>query len=324
MAKNYITAYELLADSDKPKQKQLLEGVFESTGLACIAGSTDTGKSMLLRDLCISITQEEESFLGYKLNTRSHTAIFVSTEDSKEMTTDLLGIQYEGLLHESQNRLKFLFNPESVLDSLGKVLDEGPADIVVLDCFGDIFEGDPIRSNEVRSFLKKFQRLSEEYNCLILFLHHTNKRSESDAPSKHNLHGGQGFQAKMRTVVELRRDPNFSEKRHFCIVKGNYLRDEQKDKSYVLYFDKDNLRFNSKGERAEYSTLYDTPIENQKLDFYRKALPLRELGLTHREISIKLGVSESTISRLFKEATSKKWAQDKPVEEDDSDELQVD
>ena len=98
MESNSITAYELLNSNNDPKPQQLLEGVFESTGLACIAGSTDTGKSMLLRDLCIAITQEEETFLGFKLNTKSHTAIFVSTEDSKAMTTHLLGIQYEGLL----------------------------------------------------------------------------------------------------------------------------------------------------------------------------------------------------------------------------------
>jgi RecA-family ATPase len=323
MANNYFTAFELLNNQNETPRQQLLEGVFESTGLACIAGSTDTGKSMLLRDLCIAITQEEESFLGFKLNTKSHTAIFVSTEDSKAMTTELLGIQYEGLLHESQNRLKFIFNPDSVLDSLTKVLDEGPADIIVLDCFGDVFEGDPIKSNEIRSFLKKYLRLSEIYNCLIVFLHHTNKRTENLPPSKHNLHGGQAFQAKMRTAVELRRDLNIKDKRHFCIVKGNYQPDEQKEKSFVLYFDKDNLRFNSKGERAEYSTLYENTIENQKVDMFSKAWPLRESGLKHKEIAMKLGVSESTISRLFKEATLKKWDNDKPVDEDESGELQV-
>lgn len=40
MTNNHITAYELLTNLDSPKEKQLLEGVFESTGLACIAGST--------------------------------------------------------------------------------------------------------------------------------------------------------------------------------------------------------------------------------------------------------------------------------------------
>lgn len=317
------TALELILDESLSKEKSLLEGVFEKTGLACIAGATDTGKSMLLRDLAIAISQEEPEFLGFKLNTTHNKVLFISTEDSMSKTRELLRVQSEGLVHESLNRIRFLFNPENAIKEVEAELKKEPVDLIIGDCFSDLYQGDAINSNEIRSYLSKWQKLSEHHNCLVLFLHHTNKRSEFDQPSKHNLHGGQGFQAKMRTVVELRVDLNQKNKRHLCIVKGNYLKAEQKDRSFVLYFDNENLRFTSKGERADYSTLYEPKIDFERIEMYKKAITLKSEGLKNKNIAPKLGVSESSISRLLNEGKEKGWIQEKADTNDDPEELVV-
>jgi hypothetical protein len=316
MAKNHFTALELILDSGGENEKQLLEGVFEKTGLACIAGASDTGKSMILRDLALAISQEDESFLGFKLNLVHNKVIFVSTEDSKSMTSKYLRTQTEGLIDDSLKRIRFIFNPENVLTEIETLVKEEPVDLVITDCWGDIFMGNSINSNEVRGYLNKLQRLSEEYNFLSLSLHHTNKRSEFGAPSKHNINGGQAFQAKMRTVVELRRDPRNEDIRHFCIVKGNYLKESQKNKSFILHFDQDNLRFTSKGERAEYDSLYEKDIDYSKINKYQSASDLKKSGLRNKDIAAQLECSEPTISRLLKEGQSKGWDNLPPDEED--------
>lgn len=318
-----ITALELIKDDNLRNEKQLLEGVFEKTGLVCIAGATDTGKSMLLRDFAISISQLEEFFLGFKLNTRTNNVIFISTEDGKSKTAELLRIQTEGLIDDSLNRIHFIFNPDDAFLEAEKALKKINAEIVFVDCFQDAFQGDAIKSNDVRNYLNKWQKISEEKECLIVFLHHTNKRSEFDAPSKHNLNGGQGFQAKMRTVVELRADPVDKNKRHFCIVKGNYLGSGQKDRSFVLYFDNENLRFTSKGERADYSTLYEPKIDFERIGMYKKALTLKNEGLKNKNIAPQLGLSESTISRLLNEGKEKGWNEEKTDTNDDPEELEI-
>lgn len=318
-----ITALELIKDDNLRNEKQLLQGVFEKTGLACIAGATDTGKSMLLRDLAFAISQEETEFLGFKLNTITNKVLFISTEDSKSKTAELLKIQSEGLVHESLNRIRFLFNPENAIKEVDAELKKEPVDLIIGDCYSDLYQGDAINSNEIRSYLSKWQKLSEVHNCLVLFLHHTNKRSEFDQPSKHNLHGGQGFQAKMRTVVELRADLNHKDKRHLCIVKGNYLRAEQKDRSFVLYFDNENLRFTSKGERADYSTLYEPKIDFERIEMYKRAAILKSEGLTNKKIAPHLNLSEATISRLLNEGKEKGWNQEKTDTNDDPEELVV-
>lgn len=315
MSKRHYTALELITYSGE-EDKQLLEGVFEKTGLACIAGSTDTLKSMLLRDLVFSISQEEEIFISFKLNLVHFKAIFVSTEDGVTNTRRLLRTQTEGLVDPTLERIRFIFNPENVLSEIESHLKKELVDVIVIDCFGDIFMGDSIKSNEVRHFLNQFQNLSEQYQCLIIFLHHTNKRSEFGAPSKHNINGGQAFQAKMRTVVELRRDPRNEDIRHFCIVKGNYLKEIQKNKSFILHFDQDNLRFTSKGERAEYDSLYEKDIDYSKINKYQSASDLKKSGLKNKDIAAQLECSEPTISRLLKEGQSKGW-DNLPPDEDD-------
>ena len=122
----------------------------------------------------------------------------------------------------------------------------------------------------------------------------------------------------MRTVVELRADPVDTNKRHFCIVKGNYLTPEQKSKSFILYFDSQNLRFTSKGERAAYNTLYEPKIDFDKIDLYKKAAILKHEGLTNKNIAPQLGISESTISRLLNEGKEKGWQIDEPVNDKNS------
>ncbi len=318
-----ISALELIKNESLSQEKSLLEGVFEKTGLACIAGATDTGKSMILRDLAIAISQEEETFLGFKLNAVHNKVLFVSTEDSMSKTAELLKIQTEGLIDESLGRIRFIFNPDNSVEEVRKALEQEQADVAIIDCFSDAYEGDAINSNETRSYLKKWQKIADQHGCLIIFLHHLVKRGETGAPSKHNLHGGQGFQAKMRTVVELRTDMNDINKRHFCIVKGNYLKPEQKDRSFVLYFDPENLRFTSKGEREEYDNLYEKPIDYERIKIYKKASELKKAGLMGKDIATQIGTSESTISRILNEGKKSNWDKLGSEDDDEPEELQA-
>lgn len=122
---------------------------------------------------------------------------------------------------------------------LDRRLTRQPADVVIIDCFSDAFGGDLKDTQKIRSYLHPYQELALKHQCLILFLHHTSKRTEAYEPSKHNLLSGQGFEAKMRLVIELRADISDPTIRHLCIVKGNYLPGNMKRESYVLRFDEE-------------------------------------------------------------------------------------
>jgi RecA-family ATPase len=301
---DFITA-ESLMNMKLDQLPYLVEGLIPQTGLFCLAGSSDTGKSALLRQLVFSICSGQGKFLGFKLNTRYGNAIYVSTEDDSMAIAYLLNKFNSVYPPESLRTLHFLFNTEKYLQKIVKLLEKEQVDLIIFDAFGDLFDGQLNASNEVRQFLDKFKNLSEYFGCAIGFLHHMGKRTEERQPSKSNLLGSQGIEGKMRLVLELRRDLNSNNIRHLCIVKGNYIPDDQKGSSYVLHFQ--NMSFKNTGARIPFNELVPN---NSKVSSYPKEVQeviceLIRAEKSYREIAEILNkrgieISKSMVGNLAK------------------------
>lgn len=281
------------------KVPTLIDPIFQKIGLAAIAGSSDTGKSSFLRQLAIAICTGEKSFLGFPIDAQHQSAIYVSTEDDETAIAYLLNKQNKGkgYLNSAYKNLRYIFDTTNLLEQLDKRLTQRKADLVVIDAFTDLYSRSMNQSNEVRTFLNDYSQLAQKHKCLIVFLHHTGKRTDELAPSKHNLLGSQAFEAKMRLVIELRTDHNDSDIRHLCIVKGNYLPSELKQESYVLQFD-ENMLFHSTGERVSFESLAKTT--DDKADKLQQAKELRDQGHTVQSIADELGVQKGTVSKWLK------------------------
>lgn len=278
--------------------------ILPKVGLAAVTGSSDTGKSSFLRHLAMSIVLDEAEFLGFRISSTHKSVIYVATEDDEDATavliakafkTDLEFIDYE--------KIRFLFETENLLQVLNDELHKAPADLVIIDTYTDIFDGNMNQSNEVRTFLTKYKELAQRHNCLVIFLHHTGKRTENLPPSKDNALGSQGFESKMRVLIEIRRDFKNDKNRHLCVVKGNYLPEEYKNRSYMLEFN-DKLQFTATGQRVRFEELarpeFRSTKNNEKAEYINKALALKEAGRNYRQISdeiTQLGykVSRSTV-----------------------------
>lgn len=277
----------------------LVEPILPRSGIVALGGASDTGKSAMLRQLAIDVCTGD-SFLDFPINSRHKRAIYVSTEDDETAVSYLLNKQNKELqFHPDEfSELIFLFDTENLVDRLGKMLSEKPTDLVVIDCFTDIYGRSMNQANEVRTFLTQFSQISNKYECLIMFLHHTGKNRENDYPSKNNLLGSQAFEAKMRAVFELRDDLADDAKKHLCIVKGNYLSADYKKESYVLDFS-ENLIFTNTGDRC----MFDLLVKNDdtKKEQGEKVVAMKNAGYTYEQIAQELGYkSRSTISKILK------------------------
>jgi RecA-family ATPase len=295
--KLYYTATELL-NRNIEYIPCLVEPMLQKVGLAAIAGSSDTGKSAFLRYLCLCVTAGMSDFLGFKINATHKSAIYVSTEDDETATSYLLNKQNRDIQLQSDKvqRLRFLFDTANLLEALDRMLTEQPADIVCIDAFTDIYGRSMNESNQMRCFLNEYSQLAQKHHCLMMFLHHTGKRTEDLAPSKHNLLGSQAFEAKMRLVIELRSDTLDDTLKQMCIVKGNYLPAGAKQESYQLRFTS-NMTFENTGIRVPFSEL-TTDTEKEK---YQRVRELKSRGYTYDEIARETGyANKSSISRLLK------------------------
>jgi archaellum biogenesis ATPase FlaH len=277
---------------------KLLDPLFPSVGVVAVAGGSDTGKSSLLRELCIRVVAKALEYIGLKLNTRYQRCIYVSTEDDDMAVSFLLNKANKKLNYQPKQLagLKFIFDTSNLLDKLENELSKEPVDVIVIDTFSDLYGKSINETNQVRTFLNQFSQLAQKYKCLIIFLHHTGKKTELLVPSKNNLLGSQGFEAKMRMVMELRLDPVDASKRHLCVVKGNYLPRENKTESYVLIFN-DNLLFTMTDERRPFDELKASDKSGAK----EQVKELSSEGKSQKEIAKIIGISQPTVSRYLKE-----------------------
>lgn len=203
----------------------LFEGFIPKVGVWALVGASDTCKSMLLRQLAMC-NVSNTPFINKACNSTYNRSIIVCSEDDEFAISFLLRKQNKsiGLTDEQASQTTFLFDTEDFIPKLDAEMAVNPADLIIIDAFGDLFDGrDLNQNNQVRSFLNKFTIMANRYKCSIGFLHHTGKRTEDLAPSKNNAIGSQGFEAKMRLVIEIRLDRTDNDLRHLCIVKGNYL-----------------------------------------------------------------------------------------------------
>src|SRR5690554_4562674 len=83
-----VNGLELLSDSLEEIPK-LVEPIFHRVGLAALIGSSDTGKSSLLRELCVSVVTGRK-FLNWEVKPLHKRAYYVSTEDDKMAISYLL------------------------------------------------------------------------------------------------------------------------------------------------------------------------------------------------------------------------------------------
>jgi archaellum biogenesis ATPase FlaH len=311
--KPYYTGKELY-DMGVKDIPWLVDNIFLKSGIMVLSGSSDVGKSTLLRQLSLTIVSGQDNFLGWRLNATYKKVIYVSTEDDKTAVSYSLNKSLDETAEKSYlTNVRYIFNTKDLVKNLNKMLEESPADCIIIDALGDIYGGQLNQMNEVRNFFNDYFSIVDKHNCLVIFLHHTGKRTEALPPSKNNLIGSQGIEGKARQVIEIRKDPHNSQHRHLCIVKGNYLPEGMKTHSYKLKFN-DNLTFDNTGDRVEFDQLVISP-DDKKQDREELAERIIELvedeGLTYEEVAVKMTeeghkMGKSKAFNIYKEYTKSK------------------
>jgi archaellum biogenesis ATPase FlaH len=294
-----MTATEILKLGIKEIPK-LIDPCFQQVGLATLCGGSDVGKSFFCLSLALAVCSDKKEFLGLSIKRRHGSAIIVCTEDTKEdlcvRLTSLTKAGTKGL-----ENCRFILETEKLLDTLDSQLCQQPADIVVIDTFGDLFDGHINQSIDVRKFFKAYKRLAAKYKCLILFNHHVGKSKESkDTPDKSDVLGSQGIESACRMVFMLKK--NLDGTRVFTVVKGNNIPDEEKNKGLILEFDLQK-GFTPTGERISYRGAAqnkepDPKLIEHVLDLYPKLKGYDNVAKTLRKEGYK--IDKNKVGEIWK------------------------
>ena len=284
----------------------LLEPIFPKVGTVAMAGTSDIGKSTILRQFAISVSMGDTEFFGWKLNTTHQRVLVVSTEDFEDSLTINLKRFNRTRPRDAKDyrNIDFITDIEDIIPTIENHVRDNPIDLLILDAYLDIYSGTNAKNDggQVRQFLTKYDQLANKYGFLALWNHHTKKGSQAFVPDKDNVLGSQSFEAKMRLVCLVRPDLVEDNRRHLCFVKGNYLPPEHKNESYVIEHD-ENMYFKATGEREVFENLR---VEvKAKEDLKKLAISLFEEGMSYKEIEVKLKsdghkLSKSSVGRWLK------------------------
>ena len=306
------TSMRELLENPAERQPVLVEPLFPQCGLGAVIGSSDCGKSTLMRQLAACVACGRD-FLLWKTFPVHKRVLYVSTEDDSGAMSELLKRQNKAwqLSKEEAERVEFLFSCDCIAEKVEACLVAKPVDLVIIDTFGDICKDDISQSNNIRNLLNLFADTARRHGCFILFAHHIRKTGENTAPSKLNALGSQAFEAKMRVLIELRRSKRNKDLLHLCIVKGNYLPNDYKQQSFDLHTDSD-MNFTATGGRTELSEINSylpvrPPVNEEQLALMQPKekdketiIKLYKQGKSIREISELVPQSKSTVQRIIK------------------------
>jgi hypothetical protein len=183
----------------------------------------------------------------------------------------LLNKQFNGIGKPVVENLRFIFadtmSQEEIIKNLIEQLTLEPADLVVIDSFGDIFQGSDSNNNmAMRNTVKTFDKIGKEFNCLILFVHHINKAAYRVAPGQEHIQGGAGLVQKVRLAIVL--SEGGGNTRYFTVVKGNYCPKEYKENSLELHFSEETFLFTNTGNLIPTDQLGSSPLSNDKEEKY--------------------------------------------------------
>lgn len=239
----------------------LWEPIIFKQGLMVLTGSSDVGKSSFLRDLAIAIALKETSFLDHPLNVEHGRVIYYTTEENQSSISTCLRRQSTRIGKKDLSGLKYIFSIENPWDTILKEMNRGPVDAIIIDCFADLFDGNINDNGQVRSYLQEISELSVRTKTLFILLHHNGKRTEYGAPSKNSMIGSQGFEAKVRLVLEIRKEGDTT--RSLWITKGNDIAESKKRQGMQLNFD-ENQHFTFVGKSDYVSTSINNKFAGNK------------------------------------------------------------
>lgn len=230
----------------------LVDKLIPYAALSGLTGPSDCGKSTLAKQLVLSVISGKGQFLGRTLSVKHKRALYVCTEESPIDVKDILALQKEGLGIESAANAGFLFNPDGLIRRLQAVLINKPVDLIVIDTWSDTLEGDSNSLHLVRKNLNPLHKLATEFNCAILLIHHNVKHSEKAPPDKNKASGSQAFEAKCRSLLEIRLGVSDNQ-RVLTLLKGNRVKQSEKGKGIELFLD-DYRVLHATGGEVAYST----------------------------------------------------------------------
>ena len=245
--------YETLGDLlDKPIENIdfLIEGLLPKGTFAGIVGRSGVNKSTFCRQLCLCVVLKNAEFIGHKVNTVHHRALYIYSEDARNTVARSYQkfVKAVGELPEDMKdgievvHLDEFETHDDLLAFLDSQTSDKQYDLICFDCYSDLLTkfGLDVNSNTDQRTLFPHLYRFQKNGAVILFNHHTSDKASGIG----SFLGASTFRQKSRVLIEIVEGEGST--RYVCVTKSNYT---DKLDPLECWLD-DNLLFQTDGTRV--------------------------------------------------------------------------
>ena len=202
--------------------------LFPDYGYSFLFSRPGMGKSWVAFDLACCLADGLE-FWGQFKPSSPKKVLYIDFDSAKQLA--LRGRKIASKPQNSQNlrgvSLSEFKDPEDFLDNL---LEEFPADVVIIDTFFSFFNIDPRKLDTVQKSVRSMVKLSNTHKCHFLVLHHETKRDRKTRQvpmSLEDLTGSTWLSGGAETIlgIDINWDDNKQVIQNSGILKGLKRRD---------------------------------------------------------------------------------------------------
>ena len=230
---------------------------FLPQGLTIVAASPKLGKSWLMLDLCLSVT-EGRKFLGFRTNQCG--AMYLALEDSDRRLIDRIKKLRRGC-GASQERRSFITATEAhttdtgLLEQLENELGKHPdIKLIVIDTFQLVrgrTSGKDVYASDYRE-AKMLKRFADTHKVALILVHHIRKTKDETDPFN-NISGSTGMTGAADTMIVLTKAKRTGTETTLSLTSRDVETQELE-----LVFDKETCLWQNRGSADELSEKRET------------------------------------------------------------------
>ena len=273
-----------------------------------LAGTTGSNKSYYAMQEGMSIANDEDSFLGFKINKKGLKVLYVDTESgTNEMHRRYLRVKKTFAKWKGSDRFIMMSKTGSfsaIWDSLKTAIKKYEPDVVYIDClYNSTTERDLAKSVNVSKFTDRITEIRDRYDLTIRIIHHFNKGGHELGLKMDRMSGASALQNWVEHLMLLSYT-NVSSFRLLRIVKARGI--DFPREYYGIEWDAENFQLSMLGIASNWKKYL---LDENKVGKWQYALDeMPEKFATKdwlKTVVNKLGI--------LKERQAKRWLQEMSI-----------
>ena len=248
-------------------KKQIIEYLLPQQSQIILGGTTGANKSYMAMQMGMSLANNEDEFLGFKINVKGQNVLYCDTECTEPVLIEryqALQKQFDWKGDSKFTLLPKVHNTDNIYDDIESAIRIAEPDLLIIDCLYNTTDGTDISKNQnIHPITKRISELRDKYNCTILSVHHMNKGGHQEGLQKDRMAGGSALQNWAEHIVLLTRT-NETGTRLLKIDKSRHI--DYPECYYELDWDSKECKLSNKGISTDWKRLLLTESKKIKWD----------------------------------------------------------